>query len=148
MKADRKREERGGGGKREEWGVIMSTSLMLATYRVRIFQLKFWLDPQGKTETSLPILHFFLFPCEEFSDFQIQYSAGGLQNIQNSIQVWRWCVNSEHIYVHITIFLFVSICFCSLLELDIMNIVLFLSSSTICNLNTWGHDTTSAHVEV
>lgn len=40
MQADGRREERGGGN-REEWGVIMSTSLMLEMYSVRIFQTRF-----------------------------------------------------------------------------------------------------------
>lgn len=96
------------------------------------FKIEFWLDPQGKTETSLCLSFLlFLFPCEESSDFQIEYSAAGLKNIQITIEVWVscMCVNNEHIYTHIHIFSFRCICFCSLysniwLESDIINTVL------------------------
>lgn len=81
---DRKEKKEKGGERRKQQrltgGVVMRTSLMLAICSVGIFQTEAWLDPQGETEAShCPSFPLFLFPCEEFTDFQMQYSAGGLQ---------------------------------------------------------------------
>ena len=144
-------EEGGGdGGNREEcvWGGgVMSTALMQCTW-LEYFQLEFWLDPQGKSVTSLCLL--FLFPCDKSFRFPDSIYCCGTSNASKTSHrsAACRCANSD---AHFHIFVFLCICLCSLylsmpFESDIINTVCFCPIA-VCNLNTWGRETTCAHVE-